>query len=104
MAVANLGGAEVTELQIYYNRPAALEASKYTEFSENYNTSSKQPNYYEDNPDTENNVSLDWHFFKVHMDAAGIQYMYCPVRQVKRCIRWRHFFPPPYSVKQKGTQ
>jgi hypothetical protein len=24
--------------------------------------------------------------FKVHMDAAGIQYVYCPVRQVKRCI------------------
>jgi hypothetical protein len=29
---------EVTELHIYYNRPAALEALKYTEFSEKYNT------------------------------------------------------------------
>jgi hypothetical protein len=64
---------EVTELQIYYNRPAA--------------TSSKKPKYYEDNPDTENNVTLEWHFFKVHMDAAEIQYVYCPVRQVTRCIR-----------------
>ena len=26
-------------------------------------------------------------FFKLHMDAAGIQYVYIPVRQVKRCIR-----------------
>ena len=51
-----------------------------------YNTSSKKPKYYEDNPDTENNLTLDRHFFKVHMDAAGIQYVYCPVRQVKRCI------------------
>ncbi len=73
-------------MQIYYNRPAALEALKYTEFLEKYNTSSKQTKYYENNPDTENNVSLDWHYFKVHMDAAGIQYVYCPVRQVKRCI------------------
>jgi hypothetical protein len=54
---------------------------------EKYNTSSKKPKYYEDDPDTENNVSLDRHFFKVHMDAAGIQYVYIPVRQVKRCIR-----------------
>ena len=77
---------EVTELQIYYNRPAALDALKYTEFLEKYNTSSKKPKYYEDNPDTENNVTLDRHFFKVHMNAAGIQYVYCPVRQVKRCI------------------
>jgi len=53
---------------------------------EKYNTSSKKPKYYEDNPDAENNVDLDWHFFKVHMDAAGIQYVYIPVRQVKRCI------------------
>jgi len=52
-----------------------------------YNTSSKKAKYYEDNPDTENNVTLDRHFFKVHMDAAGIQYVYCPARQVKRCIR-----------------
>ena len=47
----------------------------------------KKPKYYEDNPDAENNVDLDRHFFKVHMNAAGIQYVYIPVRQVKRCIR-----------------
>jgi len=29
---------EVTELQIYYNRPAVLDALKYTEFLEKYNT------------------------------------------------------------------
>ena len=45
---------------------------KYTEFLEKYNTSSKKPKYYEDNPDAENNMDLDRHFFKVHMDAAGI--------------------------------
>ena len=56
---------DVTDLQIYYNRPAALlEALKYTEFLEKYNTSSKQPKYYEDNPDAENNVGLDWYFLK----------------------------------------
>jgi len=54
---------------------------------EKYNTSSKKPKYYEDNLDAENNVTLERHFFKVHMDTAGIQYVYCPVRQVKRCIR-----------------
>ncbi len=32
---------EVTELQIYYNRPPALDALKYTQFLEKYNTSSK---------------------------------------------------------------
>ena len=74
-------------MQIFYNRPAALEALKYTDFLEKYNTSSKKPKYYEDNPDAENNVSLDRHYFKVQMDAAGIRYVYCPVRQVKRCIR-----------------
>jgi hypothetical protein len=78
---------EVTELQIYYNRPPVLDALKYTEFLEKYNTSSKKPKYYEDNPNAENNVDLDRHFFKLHMDAAGIQYVYIPVRQVKRCIR-----------------
>jgi len=77
---------EVTELQIYYNRPAALDALKCTEFLEKYTTSSKKPKYYEDIPDTDNNVTLNRHFFKVHIDAAGIQYVYCPVRQVKRCI------------------
>ncbi len=35
----------------------------------------------------ENNVDLDRHFFILQMDAAGIQYVYIPVRQVKRCIR-----------------
>ncbi len=48
-----------------------------------YNTSSKQPKYYEDNPDAENNVDLDRHFFKVHMDAAGIQYV-----QGKTSTQW----------------
>ncbi len=44
-------------MQIYYNRPAALETLKYTEFLEKYNTSSMKPKYYEDSPDTENNVT-----------------------------------------------
>ena len=55
---------EVTELQIYYNRPPVLDALKYTEFLEKYNTSSKKPKYYEDNPDAENNVDINRHFFK----------------------------------------
>ncbi len=38
---------EITELQIYYNRPAALDALKYTDFLEKYNTSSKLPKYYQ---------------------------------------------------------
>ena len=54
---------EVTDLQIYYNRPTALDAMKYTEFLKKYNTSSKKPKYYKDNPDTENNVDLDQQFF-----------------------------------------
>ncbi len=54
-------------MQIYYNRPPALDALKYTEFLEKYNTLSKKPKYYEDNPDAENNVDLDQHFFIVHI-------------------------------------
>jgi hypothetical protein len=50
-------------MQIYYNRPAALDALKYTDFLEKYNTASKLPKYYEDNPNTENDVSIDRHFF-----------------------------------------
>jgi hypothetical protein len=50
---------EITELQIYYNRPAALDALKYTDLLEKYNTPSKLPKYYEDNPNTENDVRND---------------------------------------------
>jgi len=79
---------EVTELQIYYNRPAALDALKYTDFLEKYNTSSKLPKYYEDNPNTENDVRIDRHYFKLHLDPIQeIRYVYRPVRKVKRCIR-----------------
>jgi hypothetical protein len=78
---------EITELQIYYNRPAALDALKYTDFLEKYNTSSKLPKYYEDNPNTEHDVRNDRHFFKLHIDPIqAIQYVYRPVRKVKRCI------------------
>ncbi len=37
---------EITELQINYNRPAALDALKYTNFLEKYNTPSKLPKYH----------------------------------------------------------
>jgi hypothetical protein len=39
---------KVTDLQIHYNRPAELDALKYTDFLKKYNTSSKLPKYYED--------------------------------------------------------
>jgi hypothetical protein len=78
---------EITELQIYHNRPAALDALKYTDFLEKYDTSSKLPKYYEDNPNTENDVRNNQHYFKLHIDPIqAIQYVYRPVRKVKRCI------------------
>jgi hypothetical protein len=42
---------------------------------------------YEDCPNTLNNISVDWHYFKVYMDPdQSICYVYRLVRQVKRCI------------------
>jgi hypothetical protein len=74
-------------LQIYYNILAALDALKYTDFLKKYNTASKLPKYYEDNPNTENDVRNDRHYFKLHIDPIqAIRYVYRPVRQVKRCI------------------
>jgi hypothetical protein len=47
----------------------------------------KLPKYYEDCPNTLNNISIDQHYFKVYMDPdQSICYVYWPVRQVKRCI------------------
>jgi hypothetical protein len=78
---------EITELQIYYIRPAALDALKYTDFLEKYNTASKLPKYYKNKPNTENDVRNDRHYFKLHDDPIqAIGYVYWPVRQVKRCI------------------
>jgi hypothetical protein len=75
-------------LQIYYNRPAELDALKYTDFLEKYNTLSKLPKYYEDCLNTLNNISVSQHYFKVYMDPdQSICYVHRPVRQVKRCIR-----------------
>ena len=59
---------EVTDLQIYYNQPDVIDVLKYAEFLKKYNTSSKRPKYYENNPNAENNFSLDQHYFKIHMD------------------------------------
>jgi hypothetical protein len=80
-------GCKVTDLQIYYTHPAELDALKYTDFLKKYNMSSKLPKYYEDCPNTFNNISIDRHYFKVYMDPdQSICYVYWPVRQVKRCI------------------
>ncbi len=78
---------KVTDLQIYYNHPAELHAFKYTDFLKKYNTLSKLPKYYEDCPNTLNNISVDQHYFKVYMDPdQSICYVYRLVRQVKRSI------------------
>ncbi len=50
---------KVTDLQINYNRPAKLDALKYTDFLKKYNTSSKLPKYYEDSPKILNNIGID---------------------------------------------
>jgi hypothetical protein len=49
---------EVTDLEIYYNRPAKLDALKYTDFLKKYNTSKLLKNY-EDCPNTLINISID---------------------------------------------
>ncbi len=59
---------KVTDLQIYCNRPAKLDALKYTDFLTKYNTSSKLPKYYGDCPNTLNTISVNQHYFKVYMD------------------------------------
>jgi hypothetical protein len=50
---------KVTDLQIYYNHPAELDALKYTDFLTKYNTLAKLPKYYEDCPNALNNISID---------------------------------------------
>ncbi len=59
---------EVTNLQIYYNQPDVIDNLKNSEFFKKYNTSSELPKYYYNNPNAENNGSLDWHYFKLRMD------------------------------------
>ena len=79
---------EVTELQIYYNRPDVLEDLMYTQFLELYNTSVQLPKYYANNPDSLDNKDAERHYFRVHMEPdQEIRYVYRPVRKVKRCIR-----------------
>jgi hypothetical protein len=46
-------------LQIYYNSAAELDALKYTDFLKKFDTLSKLPKYYEDCPNTLNNISVD---------------------------------------------
>jgi hypothetical protein len=50
---------EVDNLQIYYNRPAELDALKYTDSLKKYNTLLKLPKYYEDCPNTYHNISVN---------------------------------------------
>ena len=79
---------EITDLQIYYNRPAALHDLKFTKFFCKYNTSTNLPKYYQDNPNTADDVQLDRHYFKVYIGQNQlIHYVYCPVKPVKRCVR-----------------
>ncbi len=60
---------DVTDSQIYYNRPEVLDGLKYTEFLVWYNTSSKLPRFYQDNRALKDNVSMDRHFFVVHIEG-----------------------------------
>ena len=84
---------EVTDLQIYYNRPEELESLRYTEFLQQYNTSSQLPKYYADNPQSLDNLCIQRHYFKVYMEPdQEIRYVYRPVRQVKRCVRIEMLF------------
>jgi uncharacterized protein YacL (UPF0231 family) len=79
---------EVTDLQIYYNRPNVLESLLYSEFFQQYNASSKLPKYYADNPGTLDNITIERHYFKVYMEPdQDIRYVYRPVRKVNRCVR-----------------
>jgi hypothetical protein len=72
---------KVTDLQIFYNRPAELDALKYTDFLTKYNTLAKLPKYCEDCPNTLNNISINQHYFKVYMDPdQSICYVYRLVR------------------------
>jgi hypothetical protein len=84
---------EVTDLQIYYNRPDSLESLLFTEFLERYNTSSQLPKYYADNPHSLDNICIQHHYFKVYMEPdQEIRYVYRPIRHVKRCIRIEMLF------------
>jgi hypothetical protein len=78
-----------TELQVYYNCPKEVCHLKYVEFLQHYNTSTELSMFYAYKHNSENNFKDPVQFFKMYMDfpdRVGIQYMYVPVRQVKRCI------------------
>ena len=79
---------EVTDLQIYYNRPNVLNNLKFTEFFSKYNTSTNLPKYYQDNPNTENDVRLNRHYFKLYIGQNQlIRYVFCPLKSLTRCVR-----------------
>jgi hypothetical protein len=50
---------KVTDLQIYYSRAASLKDLKYMEFLAKFNTLKTLPQFYSNNLETENDVSLD---------------------------------------------
>jgi hypothetical protein len=76
-------------LQVYYNHPKEVCHLKYVGFLQYYNSSAELPTFYANKHDSEKKIEDPVHFFKIYMDFSGcvaIQYVYVPVRKVKRCM------------------
>jgi hypothetical protein len=80
---------EVSDLGIYYNCPKELSDLNYIKFLQHYNTSTELPTFFANKHNSENNFEDPVHFFKIYIDFSNrvaIQYVYVPVRQVKRYV------------------
>jgi hypothetical protein len=80
----------VTDIVVYYNRPAAISHLKYTEFLTKYNLSENLPRYYQNMAESRDNFLQEKHYFRVDIELASIvksKYVYVPVNKITRCIR-----------------
>jgi hypothetical protein len=62
---------EVSDLQIYYNRPKEVCHVKYVKFLQHYNTSTELPTFYANKHNSENNFEDPAHFFKIYMEYSN---------------------------------
>ena len=86
----------VTDILVYYNRPAAISHLKYTEFLTKYNMAQHLPQFYQNTPESKDNISQEKHYFRIDMILSStikFKYVYVPVKKIARCIRIEMLYP-----------
>jgi hypothetical protein len=80
----------VTDILVYYNRPAAISHLKYTEFLTKYNMAQDLPQFYQNMAGSRDNFMQEKHYFRVDIELASTvksKYVYVPVNKITRCIQ-----------------